>query len=187
MTVGPVASVGGIASGDLPTSDVDGTNLRITESRLLNTERASLYLEMEKRNIAQVNLSDSSVIFTTQIFGETTVGPTLSISADATGINDALFVPFDQERYSIVYSDGTIENISSEQVTLTIDSKTLVFTGLSKPNEINITVNVTAIKPNIKSKIKVLSKSKTLLVDKISSGLSSEFGMTQNGVLRSKS
>ena len=104
----------------------------------------------------------------------------MSIPVSDTGVNNAIFAAFDQERYSVVYSDGVIETLSSEQVTLANGGQDVIFTGLSRQNEINITVNVTAIKPTIKSKVKVLKKSEQLLIDKISSGISSEFGMTKN-------
>ncbi len=180
MTVGPVADVIDVAVGTLPTSDLTNVNLRLTESRVLNTENSSLYVEMEKENIAKVNLGSSQLYFTTQIYQQSTVGSTLTLNRTLTGVNDALFAPFDQERYSIIYNDGTIETIGSEQVTLSPDSTVITFTGLSKINQVAITVNVTAIKPSIKSKTKVLSKSQTLLIDKISPGQASDFGLTTN-------
>ena len=180
MTVGPVADVPDVAVGSLPTTDLSGINLRLTESRILNVENSALYVEMEKENIAKVNLDSSQLYFTTQIVQQTTVGNTLTINRSLTGVNDALFVPFDQERYSISYSDGTIETIGSEQFTISPDSTVITFSGLSQINVGGITVNVTAIKPSIQSKTKVLFKSQTLLVDKVSSGVATEFGMTIN-------
>ena len=90
----------------------------------------------------------------------------MSIPVSDTGVNNAIFAAFDQERYSVIYSDGVIETLSSEQVTLANGGQDVIFTGLSRQNEINITVNVTAIKPTIKSKVKVLKKSEQLLIDK---------------------
>ena len=180
MTVSSVPQVDFVAFGDLPTSDITNINLRATESRLLNTENSSLYLEMEKQNISKVNLDSSQLYFTEQIVNQSTVGNTLTLSRTLTGVNDALFVPFDQERYSIVYNDGTIETIESGQFELSPDSTIITFSGLSQINVTGITVNVTAIKPSIQSKTKVLLKSQTILIDKISSGVSTEFGMTQN-------
>ncbi|AOV62054.1 virulence-associated structural protein [Synechococcus phage S-CAM7] len=180
MNVGPVSNVAGVAAGTLPTSDLTGVNLRATESRVLNTENSALYVEMEKENIAKVNLDSSQLYFTTQITQQATVGSTLTLNRTLTGVNDALFTSFDQERYSIVYNDGTTETIGSEQVSLSADSTVITFTGLSKINEIGITVNVTAIKPSIKSKTKVLLKSQLLLVDKISPNLPADFGLTSN-------
>ena len=180
MTVGPVNSVTNVAVGNLPTSDLSGINLRLTESRVLNIENSALYVEMEKENISKVNLDSSQLYFTTQITQQTTVNTTLTINRSLTGVNDALFVPFDQERYSISYIDGTIETLGSEQFTISPDSTVITFSGLSQINVGGITVNVTAIKPSIQSKTKVLFKSQTLLVDKVSSGVATEFGMSLN-------
>ena len=180
MTVAAVPTVNFVAFGLLPSSNITNVNLRATESRLLNNENSSLYVEMEKENISKVNLDSSQLYFTTQITQQRTDETTLTISRSLTGVNDALFVPFDQERYSLVYSDGSIETIGSEQFTISPDSTVITFSGLSQINVGGITVNVTAIKPSIQSKTKVLFKSQTLLVDKISSGNSSEFGMIPN-------
>lgn len=180
MVVGPVADVPNVADGSLPSGTRTSVNLRATESRLLNTENSALYLEMEKKNISKVNLNSSQLYFTTQIYQEATVGSTLTINRTLTGVNDALFVPFDQERYSIIYSDGVIENIGSEQFEISNDSTVVVFNGLSRINEIGITVNVTAIKPSIKSKSKILVKSEEFVVDKISKVTAPEFAMSQN-------
>lgn len=180
MVIAPVANVNNVASGALPSGTRNNVNLRVTESRLLNTENSALYLEMEKKNISKVNLNSSQLYFTTQIYQETTVGSTLTINRTLTGVNDALFVPFDQERYSIVYNDGVIETISSEQFEISNDSTVIIFNGLTRINEVGITVNVTAIKPSIKSKSKILTKSQELLVDKVSVISSPEFGMIQN-------
>ena len=137
-------------------------------------------MRWRRRISAKVNLNSSQLYFTTQIYQEATVGSTLTINRTLTGVNDALFVPFDQERYSIIYSDGVIENIGSEQFEISNDSTVVVFNGLSRINEIGITVNVTAIKPSIKSKSKVLVKSEEFVVDKISKVTAPEFAMSQN-------
>ena len=82
------------------------------------------------------------------------------------------FEPFDVERYSIHYTDGTTEPLTSDQVTITNSGNDITFSGLSKATG-NATVNVTMKKMGITSKTKVFSRSQQLEVTR-SSGISTE-------------
>lgn len=180
IEVAAIANVNGVCLGSLPTQNQNNLNLRLAESRVLNTENSFLYCELEENNISKVNLANSALYFTTQITGESVNNSELTIVRTDTGVNDAIFTEFDQERYSIIYNDGEIEPLSGEQVTLSANSDEVTFAGLSRPNAVDVVVNVTAIKPSIKSKVKVLNKSKSILIDKISTDINAEFDMTQN-------
>ena len=67
-------------------------------------------------------------------------------------LDDVIFVPFDQEDYQIVYSNGTIATIDSSQVTITNGTQ-LTITGLAF-SQSNVTVNVVVEKQVIKNKVK---------------------------------
>ena len=181
MEVGPLTSVPNICNGALPTVAVSNINLRATESRVLNTENSFLYAELDEINVSSVNLSSSQLLFSTQITDEVITNNQLTVDVSATNVLGAKFAAFDQERYSIIYSDGTIEPVTSSQVEVINDSNEVRFTALSQASASQVTVNVTAIKPTIKSKTKVLVRSQQLLVNRISSGIStSEYDMVQN-------
>ena len=55
------------------------------------------------------------------------VGLTTSV-----GITSVFFEPYDTERYSIHYSDGTTEKLRGDQVSITNNANTITFSGLSK-------------------------------------------------------
>ena len=181
MNVSALTSVPNVCNGDLPTTTVSSVNLRASESRLLNTENSFLYAQLEENNVSSTNLANSSLIFTAQITNQTVTNSQLTANVTGTDVLGARFVAFDQERYSVIYSDGVIEPVSSSQVTLVDDSREVRFTGLSRSNASNVVVNATAVKPSIRSKTKILVKSQKLLIDKVSAGIGTEdFGVIEN-------
>ena len=173
ITVEAVADVASVCDGTLPSADIQAT-VATTDARVLNQENAFLYAEMEEKNIAKVDLSNSSLTFTKQInnLGTSAVGA-LTINTSDLGVDSAVFLAFDQERYSIHYTDGTVESLSANQVTVL--STSVTFRGI-RPSQGNVTVNVTALKNEIKSKTKVVVRSDEFIVDKISTGI----GTAQN-------
>ncbi len=178
MTVGPVASVADYADGTLPGTTID-VPASTSESRVLNQENAFLYAQMEESNIAKVDLSSSSLIFSRQVTNVATdANGTLTVNTSDLNVDDASFIAFDQERYSIHYADGTTAPLSSNQVNVL--GGTVTFRGI-RTNQTGVTANVTAIKNNIKSKTKVVVKSQEFIVNKISTGIGTgDYGMTQN-------
>ena len=104
-----------------------------------------------------------------------TGGGTITVSsqvglAATVGITSAFFEPFDAEKYSIHYTDGTTEPLTSDQVTITNGGNDIVFNGLSKTSG-NATVNVTLKKMGITSKSKIFTRSQQLEVTR-STGIS---------------
>ena len=94
------------------------------------------------------------------------------------GITSAFFEPFDAEKYSITYNDGSIEPLTSDQVSITNGGDTITFSGLSKTTNHNVTVGVTLKKIGITSKTKDYLRSQTLEVIR-TQGLATPF----NGLL----
>ena len=134
---------------------------------------------MDKKDIASVNLNASAVIFSAQIANESTNSDGfLVINSSNLGQPGAAFYPFDQERYSIHYSDGSIQSIKSSEV---IIQSNQAFFYNCKPDETGVTVNVTATKAGLKSKTKTIVRSEELVIDKISTGIGTEeYDLEQN-------
>ena len=179
MIINGVATVPGVCEGTVPfnTGKIeDNINLRVTESRLRNSKRSSLYSQMEQENIAKVDLTASELYFVSQITNKSTNNGRLDISRTDTGVPDAQFAAFDQERYTIIYSDGVIAPLRGEQVKLGAGSETVRFTGL-RTSATNVTVIATAIKPSIKSKIKRHRRSRQVFVDKVGKDVETRNGM----------
>ena len=80
-----------------------------------------------------------------------------------TGISSALFETFDAERYYVTHgTNGDIEDITSDQVTLVDGGNSVRFTGLEKNK--TVVLNVTAKKLGIQSKKKEYIRSEKLTV-----------------------
>ena len=174
LSVRPTVSVNGVCDGSVPAERLT-TQFRLTESRILNQENSFLYAVMKDRNIASANLSSSNLIYTTQIPAETTdAGGTLVSNASALNTPGSQFIAFDQERYSVIYSDGTIASIDANNVSVTGDE--ISISGLT-PNASGIKLNVTAIKTSVKSKTKINTRSVEVELSKISNR-NPDFGMS---------
>ena len=181
MTVAAVQSVSNVCSGALPSSNVD---VRFSIGVPLVKESGGLYAPLEEKNISSVNLSRSNLLVSKQLTEqETSSTGSLSINVSATGISSAFFEPFDAERYSVFYSNGTIEDLTADQVSLSSNGETVTLTGLL-PNQTNpnyVTVNTTVKKNSIKNKSKILSRSQKVTVSKSISGVSTETsGLTES-------
>ena len=181
MVVVAESTVPGVAVGSLPAGDIQ-TGLRIADSRIENQENSFLYVVMEETNLSKVNLAESDVLFSSQVTNQSTdAAGTLVVNTSALNVDDSLFVAFDQERYSVHYSDGVVAQIRSDQFALINGGLEFRISDLRPSQVTNITVNVTAIKSGIKSKTKILLKSQELLIDKASSGIATiTYGLREN-------
>lgn len=182
MTVSAITpNVAGISNGSLPASTLT-TTFNILTPKIKNQDKSKLYQPLGKNNISNVDLSNSELICSYQITGQSSSGSgELGIdNSTLPGITNAYFTAFDQERYSIIYSDGTVEKLTSEQVDVNSGGNFISFTGL-RASQSNITVNVTLNKNFIRSKSKIYTRSEKLSVNKTSTGIStSTTGLTYN-------
>jgi len=178
MTVAAVENISGVCTGGLPTVDIDTT---FTISAPSAKDAGGLFAPIQSENVASVSLSGSNLLVSSQIKQQTT-SPTgsLSINVSSTGITSAFFETFDPERYSIFYSDGTIEDLSSDQVSLGSNGQTITFTGLTPSQSSNVTVNTTVKKNSITNKTKNFTRSTKVNIDKTVSGVSTAIsGLTE--------
>jgi hypothetical protein len=161
MIIGAVTSVTGVCDGSLPPSQLSQISFSLGIPKIRNNEHASLYAQLPNSNISSVNLTDSNLVVTQQIVGETTdASGILNItSSQIAGISSAFFEPFNVGRYSVSYSTGGIATVTSDQVSLS--GNTLTINGLN-PNESNVVVNTTLIKNGVQSKIKKYNRSASI-------------------------
>ena len=178
LTIAGITSVANVFSGTVTNGTYN--NISIGAPIIRNENSGFLYTRLPDSNIASVNLSDSLLTLSEQITGETTdANGVLTFNASAvTGISSIFFESFDQERYSIHYSNGGIGTVTSDQFVLS--GNTVTIRGLT-PNQSNVVVNSTVVKNGIQSKIKTYNKSQTLTVNKSKypqsgSGISSSIG-----------
>ena len=164
MVIGAATSVSGVCDGTLPSSQLSQISFSIGVPKIRNNENASLYAQLPDLNVSSVNLTDSNLVVTQQIVGETTdASGTLVITpAQIVGISSAFFQPFNVGRYSVSYSTGGIATVTSDQVSLS--GNTLTINGLTA-NQSNVVVNTTLIKNGVQSKIKTYNRSATINVN----------------------
>lgn len=162
MTVSGVSTVSGICDGDL--TNITSTTFSIGIPQVRNSENGSLYSQLPNQNISSVNLGNTNLSLSYQITGESTdSNGVLSFTvSQISGITSCTFQPFNIERYSVHYSDGTTASLTEDKFSLV--NNTVTIKGL-KPSESNIVVNVSLLKRGTQSKVKTYNRSQTLSVN----------------------
>lgn len=161
LSVSGITTVSGVYSGAVTNGTYN--NVFIGAPIIRNENSGFLYAELPDPNVSSVNLSDSLLTISEQIAGQITNNSgVLEFNTSAvTGIASAFFTAFDEERYSVHYSNGGIGTITSDQFVLS--GNTVTISGLS-PSETGVVVNTTLVKNGIQSKVKTYNKSQTLTV-----------------------
>lgn len=167
MVLSAVNNVSGVCTGSLPASTYTGSySLGITNVK--NNGKGFLYAELPNQNVESVSLSNSTITFSAQLNSILTPSSnTLTVNTNNfnLGINSttARFQVFDEERYSILYSDGTIENLTPDKFSLNVNSNQVTFSNI--PNKEISVINATFVKNSIGSKVKKFNRSKVLNIN----------------------
>ena len=161
VTVTGVSTVEGVATGALPTSATTLTDLKVIAGNLGVSNDGTLYTELSKSNVSDVSLTDASIVIrkTQQV---NIVDNRLS--AAVTTESNETFLPFTPERYTLIRSDGTTEELTSDKVQINAGSNQLEIFGLGADDEATLVTSITKIKPKAKNKIK--KRVNTIIVDK---------------------
>ena len=181
ITIEASTSVSGVNNGSLPGSTITSTDLVKGIPFLSNTGETYFYTDLQHQNIASVDLSKAQLVYKKSY--EVTVSANTLTSTLESDSNITL-EPFDEEDYSLAYDDGTIEPLSSGQVT--ISGRTITLTGLSQNG--GATLTATLRKRQLKSRKKIYNRSAVLNVTRssnVSSGISSDTlgdGLTYSSV-----
>ena len=179
VTLSAVPSVTGICNGALNTTKISTTfafgvpNVNVQDNK-------GLYAELENKNVSDIDLSNATLLVGKNITGESTDGSgVLTFDLSASGISSAFYETFDAERYSVHYSDGSIEDLTSDQFVLSDDGQTVTINGLTN-SQSNVVVSTTLKKQALKSKQKNYLRSQKLEVLKTAVGINTALtGMDQ--------
>ena len=179
VTLSAVPSVTGICNGALNTTKISTTfafgvpNINLEDSR-------GLYAEIDNKNVSDIDLSTATLLVGKNITGESTDGSgVLTFDLSASGISSAFYETFDEERYSVHYSNGTIEDLTSDQFVLSSDGQTVTINGL-ETSESNVVVSSTLKKESLKSKQKNYIRSQRISVENTAIGINTALtGMGQ--------
>ena len=183
ITLASTQDVAGICEGSNVSGFSTSSTFRIKAPKLQD-KNSSIFTKLPRENIATVDTSNSNLIITRQITNQSISSKSLTITSQAalnasSGITSAFFEPFDEEKYSITYQDGTIEPLTSDQVSITNGGNDITFTGLKETTAAEVTVNTTLKKVGATSKSKDYLRSEQLEVTG-TVGVSTNGNLTQS-------
>ena len=176
--ISSVANVIGICTGDLPHGNggtlnvtaTEVTNFTLLESRLqeqLSSGNAanneSLYSIFPRKNIESINFVDNTLDIRKQ-FNDLQI----DVNGDSSTITagtDEVFLSFDEERYTMVRSDGSIISLTQGNLDFGSGNTTLTFKGLESGFNNIAKVTATLRQSKITSKQKVRNIGATTLIE----------------------
>ena len=154
---------GGVHDGNAATTlDVNDLQLRKPSFTL---GQNSLLTPLDNTYVESIDVTNTTIQIRKQ-YSDITVAQN-SFTTPNAGKN-LFFQPFDEERYFISYDDGSIEPITSDQVDIANDKKTVTFVGLSK-EEGKANLFATVLKSKVTNKQKKLNEANVLIIDRSSS------------------
>lgn len=162
-----ISTVTNVNDGALTDSEIQ-TRFLIGNSTIRNQNSSYLYSVLPNTNIANIDLNGSQLTFSSQCTGLSAISNN-SLTLNTQNFNlpsnfsNVKFDTFDPEKYSIHYTDGTIQSLTDDQVTFNIDYTQITFNGLE--NKTPYIVNGTFVKTGIQSKTKVHKKSEIVNVN----------------------
>jgi hypothetical protein len=162
VKISGVTTVTGVCEGKLPESDISVTDLSSLITNYLPSVNNTLFTPLSKQNVSEVDLSNSNLVIRKNFTLNIVNNSTENISAES----NEIFLPYDEERYSLMTSDGTIEPLSSDKFIISPDGKNLQIVGLNVVNDTGARLIATLRKSNIKSKIKKRSRVSSVIIDK---------------------
>ncbi len=176
LSIVGVTTVFGICEGRLPTTNILVSDLQVLSTNYLSGSNNFLFTPLSKQNVSDVDLSDSNLIIRKQYSVNITNNATETIISDI----DESFLPYDEERYSLITSAGNIEPLSEDRINISPDGRELQIKGLEVSSDTGSNLISTLRKINVKSKIKKRFRIKTLIVDKSNSNISGIGTTTKN-------
>jgi len=170
-----IQSVPGITSSVLPSATLQVTDFRILATKVESSSDNTFYSRLSKRDVSSVNLDNSTLIvrktYTVNISSN-------KLSTTVLAADNETFLPYTDERYTLVRSDGTYEILTSDKFSFTNGYKELQIYNLGSDNTgAKLTVTISKIK--VKSKIKRKNRVNYIIVDR-SKNLVSGIGATTN-------
>ena len=182
FTIQGITTVSGFRDGGLPSSTTEVTDLTTVESKFQSNQgsgnassNASLFSRFPKKNIASVDLNGASIIVRKQYSTTITNNSTATLSA---GTNE-VFLPFDEERYIVIRSDGSTETLTADKFSLTSGSTELTINGLGNDDSGTVVI-ATLRKSQVTAKTKRKNIANSLIVDKSSVSASGTGSTTLN-------
>ena len=175
-----VTSITGVCNGALPSGASVSPTFSFGVTNINLNENKGLYAELGNRNVSDIDLSTANLTVGKNITGESTDGSgVLTFDLAASGISSAFYEGFDAERYSVHYSNGSIEQLTSDQFVLGASGQSVTINGLTA-SQSNVVVSTTLKKQALKSKQKNYIRSEKIEILKTAVGINTALtGMDQ--------
>jgi hypothetical protein len=162
VTIVGVTTVLGIVNGKLPSTSLQVTDFKILTTNLSSSSDSTLYTKLPKNNVSSVDLINANLVIR-KSFVVNIASNELSIPVTA-GTNET-FLPFDEERYSLIRSDGSTELLTSDKFAFIAGGTQLQIYNLGS-NDTGATLTTTLRKIKPKAKIKRKNRVNTIVIDK---------------------
>lgn len=188
IIVGSAQTVQGVNVGSLPASTITVNSLKKVTLDVKNNN-TKLYSKLNNEVVSSLNLATSSVYLRKTIPLSINNSTVFEASIFEGSIDDFL-LPFDEEAYTLVYSDGTIESLTSQKIFPNVNSsnspaqgritlRNLSTSSLSGTSQLTITYQ----KINCKTRKKAYNRCSTLTIDKTRVGINTVgTGLTKSNV-----
>jgi hypothetical protein len=176
IQISGIATVSGITTSKLPESTLQVTDFKILTTRMESSSDNTLYTRLPKEHISSLNL-DNTTLSIRKTYTVNISGNKLSSPIDSE--DNETFLPFDEERYFLVRSNGSYESLSSDQFEFTNNLSTLQIYNLGS-NDTGATLVATLEKSRVKPKIKIKNRVNSIIVDKSTIPLSGIGSTTLN-------
>jgi hypothetical protein len=163
ITVVGLSTVTNVCDGNVGVGTYVLQNITLRKPQLVAQDDSSLYSKLKDSNISSVNLLNSSVYVKNQYSSLVKSGTTLTLPS-LVG-TDYVYSGFDEERYTVVNADNSVENLTNSTFTITNGGKDAQFTNLSATAG-PCRVITTQIKSNVTSKKKKLNRCTSISIEK---------------------
>ena len=168
LTIVGLATVTGITTGTLPIGTPNNSakstlnNIRIQRPRVEDIDDSSyLFTSLPNANISEIDTSESKLIIRRQF--------SVDIDNNSTSVTlsnkNESFLDYQDQRYTLLRTDGTIEPLTADKVNISTNGKTITFNGLGT-TDYGADLVATILKTNLTSKIKLRNRANSLIVDK---------------------
>ena len=153
LTISGVTTVAGINQGGLPNTTINPSNFKVLTSQFQSSADNTLFTRLPKRNISNVDLTTSQITIRKQF--------DVNITNNSTGVVPSgnvneTFLPYDEERYVLLRSDGSTESLSTDKFEFNGSSSEVTINGLGTNSSAKLIA--TLRKTNVKEKVKQKQK-----------------------------
>ena len=162
-----ITTVPGVCQGALPSTQIDigdSDNVSILSTNLDSSSDNSLFTTLPKPNISNVDLNESSITIRKVYTVNITSNEIASGTKPTAGTNES-FLTYDEERYSLIRSDGTTEELTANKFSFNATATELSIRNLGT-DDIGATLIATLKKVKPKAKKKIKNRVNSIIVDK---------------------